>query len=660
MPPDQSPSRKTSPSQIHVQTGPQTLDAVLNNYSPVTRTSHEAMRHVPDFSDRRVTPPSRGQFANNQHHNNNNNITDCAEVTTRSSRSAMFTSRTGKIPAMESNIIYTSHKNAEGGANGGEAMREGSPGSDCSGSSSIGSSGSGGGVTEGRGGGNLVAKQIERLYGGRVQAIRVTSPEPKSGQDAASASFDNNNKKGGGGYFTKRLGQANGSAAASGGHDRSSSPLEMKSPLKGPAVFRLLRPEFREQLKNNSCQVRIPSEHQSHLISTTTSVTSTHHQKISNTSSSVTSVSSVSTTPVNPSPFGYRVTTSRQQRERVVPIQKESNGTSNAVADADTPLKSAAMVTRVTAAKDAAAVKERVIPIQLETKSDSSSSSGASVVTIPIERAKVDATSSPSSASNNDDATSTPVKLQLHNFNNNSINTNTTARGSVASEKPALPAKPSSPPGIKKEQLPLAPDEAGKETPNGGHVVTSPGLVANCFRGKEALPVADGSSDEEGSSDKTVDNGQSVEEVEREVEEEEDDYYSRRSPSCGGGGTRERALLCPIQEEDTESTASNTSFASRQTSLVASATVAVPADQPAASATTPQPAAEAGEPTTPLTNGKNRNDREASTEEVHDGHYFIKVSLCQQNIYLSFSLLSSSLLYPLFNFAIRVLSELAL
>ena len=628
MPPDQSPSRKTSPSQIHVQTGPQTLDAVLNNYSPVTRTSHEAMRHVPDFSDRRVTPPSRGQFANNQHHNNNNNITDCAEVTTRSSRSAMFTSRTGKIPAMESNIIYTSHKNAEGGANGGEAMREGSPGSDCSGSSSIGSSGSGGGVTEGRGGGNLVAKQIERLYGGRVQAIRVTSPEPKSGQDAASASFDNNNKKGGGGYFTKRLGQANGSAAASGGHDRSSSPLEMKSPLKGPAVFRLLRPEFREQLKNNSCQVRIPSEHQSHLISTTTSVTSTHHQKISNTSSSVTSVSSVSTTPVNPSPFGYRVTTSRQQRERVVPIQKESNGTSNAVADADTPLKSAAMVTRVTAAKDAAAaVKERVIPIQLETKSDSSSNSGASVVTIPIERAKVDAPSSPSSASSNDDASSTPVKLQLHNFNNNSINTNTTARGSVASEKPALPAKPSSPPGIKKEQLPLAPDEAGKETPNGGHVVTSPGLVANCFRGKEALPVADGSSDEEGSSDKTVDNGQSVEEVEQEVEvEEEEDYYSRRSPSCGGGGTRERALLCPIQEEDTESTASNTSFASRQTSLVASATVAVPADQPAASATTPQPAAEAGEPTTPLINGNNRNDREASTEEVHDGHYFIKVS----------------------------------
>ena len=31
-------------------------------------------------------------------------------------------------------------------------------------------------------------------------------------------------------------------------------------PLKVPAVFRLLRPEFREQLKSHSCQVQIPTE----------------------------------------------------------------------------------------------------------------------------------------------------------------------------------------------------------------------------------------------------------------------------------------------------------------------------------------------------------------------------------------------------------------
>ena len=38
-----------------------------------------------------------------------------------------------------------------------------------------------------------------------------------------------------------------------------SSALDFK-PLKVPAVFRLLRPEFREQLKSHSCQVQIPTE----------------------------------------------------------------------------------------------------------------------------------------------------------------------------------------------------------------------------------------------------------------------------------------------------------------------------------------------------------------------------------------------------------------
>ena len=37
------------------------------------------------------------------------------------------------------------------------------------------------------------------------------------------------------------------------------SALDFK-PLKIPAVFRLLRPEFREQLKSHSCQVQIPTE----------------------------------------------------------------------------------------------------------------------------------------------------------------------------------------------------------------------------------------------------------------------------------------------------------------------------------------------------------------------------------------------------------------
>jgi hypothetical protein len=66
-----------------------------------------------------------------------------------------------------------------------------------------------------------------------------------------------------GGFFAKRFGivkqrdysskqrrEAEESAA-------ESHPLDLKT-LKVPAVFRLLRPEFREQLKLNSCQVGIP------------------------------------------------------------------------------------------------------------------------------------------------------------------------------------------------------------------------------------------------------------------------------------------------------------------------------------------------------------------------------------------------------------------
>ena len=42
-------------------------------------------------------------------------------------------------------------------------------------------------------------------------------------------------------------------------HLGESNALDFK-PLKVPAVFRLLRPEFREQLKSHSCQVQIPTE----------------------------------------------------------------------------------------------------------------------------------------------------------------------------------------------------------------------------------------------------------------------------------------------------------------------------------------------------------------------------------------------------------------
>ena len=83
-------------------------------------------------------------------------------------------------------------------------------------------------------------KQIERLYGGKMTLVR--SPEPKSDDSSPEEN----------GYFAKRFGMKNeGPTEVPNG----SSPLDLKSPLKVPAVFRLLRPEFRELLKSNSCQV---------------------------------------------------------------------------------------------------------------------------------------------------------------------------------------------------------------------------------------------------------------------------------------------------------------------------------------------------------------------------------------------------------------------
>ena len=89
----------------------------------------------------------------------------------------------------------------------------------------------------------MVQKQIERLYGGKMSQMRLTSPEPKS-DDSGSAGYS----------------PESGSNADSGSESLfKNSPLELKT-LKVPAVFRLLRPEFREQLKSNSCQVKIPTD----------------------------------------------------------------------------------------------------------------------------------------------------------------------------------------------------------------------------------------------------------------------------------------------------------------------------------------------------------------------------------------------------------------
>merc|ERR1711953_670977 len=101
---------------------------------------------------------------------------------------------------------------------------------------------------------NLVQKQIERLHGDTL--CQVTSP-PSSD----NGSPDKPERKSSGGFFAKRFGitKMKDHSTRKAESSEIQSPVEYK-PLKVPKVFQLLRPEFREQLKQSSCKIEIPQE----------------------------------------------------------------------------------------------------------------------------------------------------------------------------------------------------------------------------------------------------------------------------------------------------------------------------------------------------------------------------------------------------------------
>ena len=108
---------------------------------------------------------------------------------------------------------------------------------------------------------NLVQKQIERLYGDTLCQVRMTSPEPDSSPNTENGSPDKPERKSSGGFFAKRFGitKMKDHSTRKIESSESQSPVDYK-PLKVPKVFQLLRPEFREQLKQSSCKIEIPQE----------------------------------------------------------------------------------------------------------------------------------------------------------------------------------------------------------------------------------------------------------------------------------------------------------------------------------------------------------------------------------------------------------------
>ena len=209
--------RREKPKQIPVSSPPQTLDSValvLQQQEEQHRQLHRKMRNGggKDVTDR--------AYLNGATHTRKFETVSVSQTTTTTTK------------------FYSGNS------------REVSPLSDAS--SSDASSGNGSG-------GTLVQRQIERLYGGRVRSVR-TSTSPENNATTNGEESKKSSSPSPGGFFAKRFGFGKQrsddriSPSTSASTSDASSPLDFK-PLKVPAVFRLLRPEFRDQLKNSSCQI---------------------------------------------------------------------------------------------------------------------------------------------------------------------------------------------------------------------------------------------------------------------------------------------------------------------------------------------------------------------------------------------------------------------
>jgi len=483
---------------------------------------------------------------------------------------------------------------------------------------------------------NLVQKQIERLYGdSTVSQIKLTSPDTSESKESTSESQSNGKpeRKFSGGFFAKRFGvtkmkdRSTKSKIDSSSTDNSA--MEFK-PLKVPAVFRLLRPEFREQLRNSSCLIKIPlleEQGKERVIPI----------KREGANGILTSI--------NGSPVTESKEETTEVKERVVPINIIGNGVTtnnnNNTKDSNnyTP--------------------ERIIPIRKEN----------GIVTITPKRPtgltpKVNGFSPEKQASLFGLRNGTPSKppkdeteqrkpnvvRKLSPLSPKHIMVPTSAEKPAPMPKPEYlkspsisptPGSPSSPPLARqrlnvKQGAPLLPNETSApplrqntkistpETPvqlNGNTEppqaeVVSPSVVPDSSVTSDVItnsetPVSDKTISQEDLDnsyeeyERTGDDFESPEQVylhmQQNLNEEEQDYYYDQSQICG---LRERELLCPIIEEDNESTASGSisNLASSQRGNV---------NLPGGDTTNNYC------PDDPLLISE--------TGEIQDGHYFLKV-----------------------------------
>ena len=400
---------------------------------------------------------------------------------------------------------------------------------------------------------NLVQKQIERLYGDTLCQVRMTSPEPQSDSSPSTenGSPDKPERKSSGGFFAKRFGitKMKDHSTRKIESSESQSPVEYK-PLKVPKVFQLLRPEFREQLKQSSCKIEIPQEtdrQKQERIIPIKRETGEKERVVPIT------VSHNTNNGLNGS-LNNNNNKTPSSEERVIPIRRESGDITNALTSTPKrPTGFAPKVNGFNSSNSAWASSLRNGSVgkvgAAETNSEKSEVSNGST------------SSTGSTSSNGSTGSKQGVVRKLSPLSPKHIVV------PHSSEKPAPMPKPehlkspplspepaANPPTISENKVakPEEPAEISPAAPAPPTQETRQDTTAQ----SPVLPPTDTTKTSSLISPETVNNNDkqaldnSFEEFEGS-EYPEDFYYD--NPPCG---LRERELLCPIMEEDNESTAS--------------------------------------------------------------------------------------------------------
>jgi hypothetical protein len=459
---------------------------------------------------------------------------------------------------------------------------------------------------------NLVQKQIERLYGDTMSTVRMTSPEPRDSPERICSPQETNGilsdesldstkpeRKISGGFFAKRFGISK-MKDHSTRKDRlidtnstNNSPMEFK-PLKVPAVFRLLRPEFREQLKQSSCKVAVPGEEPSkeRIIPIRREVEEVTPDRIL-------PIKVVS--PIKNGVVGNgvnSVTSPRSEKtldtaERVIPIRRESGGITV------TPRRPAGLVAPkvngFSPAQQASAMGLRQNGISRpapavvsEVKNGKPEKGGAKqsvvrklsplspkhIVLTPSSSEKPAITPKPEHLksppmSPTPPASPTSPPLQCRRQTVSPVDTPPPVRGvsPVATSPPVRGVSPvATPPPVRVEPVsePPAPQELSPspspllETPPSP--CPSPSLPVETQPVTVEATIIPQTLNNNNNNQKEMEQLSLDRSLDSSYEDNEDEYpeefyqdYPHQAPH---GGIRERELLCPIMEEDNESTAS--------------------------------------------------------------------------------------------------------